>query len=1327
MYDRRIVASVSTNAANTVRTDILVPSKYNVSRAPDTITDQNDLQAWKDLFMTRRSWAVKVVDDCSTMLQEVQNRYAEIEVITLGVDSAKENLGKHVKALDHKTAEIQAWARDVKREEELAAADLEGSVSRLRGLPASSEMLRFITGRDVRRAQQRPTLEDLVDLAEVTKASKLVRETSAKLTRNSAELGSKVDEIMKKTDDLYDKVRGITESTASRRSAEPAQLMQDIEAIAKKVSNDYESVLGYSNSPKNISQASKSALNHTKALLPNLSRRSLEMDDLLRTATELRNIIAATSLETMRDIAALTSMIAEANDRFGALELNSTAMDAFHLLSRVSTLPVTYASFVAEAIRRRQWNEKVKSDSSTLANEMAAFQDEEAKRRRKWQKITGSNLWGEKAERSVIGLEVNLLGDMEEWPQVSRHDLDQILEILKSQGANPEIISDVAKIISDLSNPTKQQSKRAKAFKAGSIHEAALGRSALLMRGDDELIRSLQEDKQKTESRLKTAESRVRRLEDLLHRQTQVNRTSTGNVFQLPSNPSPDYQNGNLMASPRLNDDLSRRSSVSSRRFSANQGAEEKAFQQKLLSLEAELIAERERTSGLEKEVSARKNHAKDLQAQVDDANSTKTDLMGNFNAQQQEFIDERKSLESDIDRLKARIEELEDEMDRYLGSRENEKVSTDRRVILLQEELDNLRKETTAESQKAQGQVDFLRNDAKLQRETNESLEKQLQAAKLENRELLARTERAESLAGKQNTILHDVHAQMTGSAAVPEDLSSFAEALVSISGDLVAELESAKSAAVVANSDRDTAQTAVSDSKMEIEKLKETLAAEESASSELRNTLAQEQAKFSALEAELGDERLQLSTLRSKIADGETGSESLRIRLEEEERKVTSISEELAARQSHIGGLEEELRALNEKFQSTHGKHEKLASRFEARTLRARDLTQRVYAQNDRLCRLLERLSYSVTREGSSMIIQRIPRPERTNANDSSDPGSSIRKSISGAIARKSMVDSGDLDLLYWMQNEDENMEAEKYEAFRNAIGSFDIETFCEVITKRVKDMEYTAKKYSKDARAYREKSHMAQKEAHEKIAFKNFKEGDLALFLPTRNQAGGAWAAFNLGAPHFFLKEEESHKLRARDWLVARINKIEDRVVDLSKSMGNSHLNVSDRKSLGEASNGGDSFEDDNPFDLSDGLRWYLIHASEEKPGAPSTPGLGKTTVGVANVDAQGSIRRSKKSSGSGVDGINKTLAKSLDSRRNSINSKKSIAVASSLIRTGSTATDLASLKGAPTTQTTGEGSQAQIIRSASRQDVAGLANTDRVPNSEVRNPLDDLMGP
>ncbi|TAQ88532.1 hypothetical protein B7494_g3170 [Chlorociboria aeruginascens] len=1338
VYDGRIIQAKSPNSAKALVSDIPLPKKYTPSKPPDTIADQTDLETWRNLFMARRTWALKVVDDCTVMSGEAKSRYDEIAAIIRSVDAASMNLERHVRVLDQKNIIVQSWVADLQKEQELAGMDWEASLARLQSIPATTEMIQFITGRD---APKSPTLEDLIEIEETKKAGKLLHNVAGQMSRRSAELGRQVEEVLRGTDQLFERAKLAAARTAVDQALEPVQLLQDIEAIARKVHNDYESVLGYPNTAKNISQASKSALLHTRSFLPTLSKRSLEMDELLQFVTELRNKTAIDAIEIMHFISTLTSMVSEANVQYSSIEADGAGFEGIHSLSKLNTLPIIYTSFVAEAIRRREWNDKVKSDSSTLANEMATFQDEEVRRRRKWQKTTGSALWGDKTERKVIGLEVNLHGEEEEWPLANRRDLEEILEILQSQDANSGIVTEISKIIYDLNNPTKQQNKRAKAFKAGSIHEVALGRSALLVRGDEDLIRVLQEDKSRTEIKLKSAESRVRRLEDVLHRQSHISRTSSGPSFQLPGNPSSEFQAANPLTSTRLNDDMSRRSSVSSRRFSSNQGAEEKVFQQKLLSLESERVADRERVSVLEKEISSRIVAEDEMKARFEELNSTKGDLMQNFEAQQREFIEERKSLEGEIKRLKTKLDELEDEMDRYLGSRENEKANVDERVKHLQDELDKLRKETTAEAQKAQGQVDFLRNDAKLQRETNESLEKQLQRVKEENKEIKARSEEAESTVGRYLRALHSVHTQLAPESEIPLDIGDLTETLVNTSTDITAELELTKHNIAIAKSDLEKAQAATSEAKTEITSLKEILSTEEMESFQLRETLGVERAKFAALEGELTDEREQLSSLRTRIADGETGSEALQTRLEEEERRVTTLSEDLAARQSEIGSLEEELRAFQDKFQDSQSKYEKLTGRFESRTARTKDLTQRVYTQNDRLCRLLERLSYSVTRESNSMVIQRLPKPERSNANDSSDPGSTLRRSISGALTKKAMADSGDLDLLYWMHNEDSETESEKYEAYMNALGSFDIEAFCEVVTKRIKDVEYTAKKYSRDARAYREKSHSAQKEAHEKIAFKNFKEGDLALFLPTRNQATGAWAAFNVGAPHYFLREQDSHKLRTRDWLLARIHKIEDRVVDLSKSISSTQPNASDGTSFGAASNGGDSFEDDNPFDLSDGLRWYLIDAAEEKPGAPSTPGLGKSTVASAHIDATGSIRHTKKSS-SGVDGINKTLSKSLDSRRSSSNSKKATSSPSALVKTGSTTSVATSLKAAPATQPTEVSLGAQLIGTSSKQDdlEGGLvlqpsrqnenesAGRDKVPNPEVGNHnIDSLLGP
>jgi autophagy-related protein 11 len=613
----------------------------------------------------------------------------------------------------------------------------------------------------------------------------------------------------------------------------------------------------------------------------------------------------------------------------------------------------------------------------------------------------------------------------------------------------------------------------------------------------------------------------------------------------------------------------------------------------------------------------------------------------------------------AEIEKLKLKLEEVEDDIERLLGSRENEKATVDERVRTLQEELDRVRKETSAEVQKAQGQVDFLRNDAKLQRESNEALQRQLQRAQEDNRDLRARATSAEDKELRYLSSLQDAHNQLHPGKALPSNDTSLIDAITSRSGDLLAELDSHKRDLAIAKSDTEASQSTVSSLQAEISALKEKLNTEEMEAFQLREDLGQERARFGALEAELADERAQLSSLREKMADGETGSEALKSRVEEEERKVTGLSEELAAKQSQVGSLEEELRSLQERLQMSKTSFGDLTTRFDARSLRAKDLTQRLYAQNDRLSRLLERLSFSVTRQGDSTIIQKMPRSERS-ANDSSDPGTSMRKSITGGDSiRKAMADSGDLELLYWMNNDDSEIELDKYNAYLETIGNFDIEAFSEAITKQVINLEHTARKYRKDARAYRDKSHTAQKEAHEKIAFKNFKEGDLALFLPTRSQANGAWAAFNVGAPHYFLREQDSHKLRTRDWLLARIQRVQERVVDLSKSVSSYRMAASQSSHMAQSSTDGESFEDDNPFDLSDGLRWYLIDAAEEKPGAPSTPGLAKSTVAASSIDATGSIRRTKKSSSGGVvEGVSKTLSKSLDSRRSSSNSKKAI---------------------------------------------------------------------
>jgi autophagy-related protein 11 len=1102
-----------------------------------------------------------------------------------------------------------------------------------------------------------------------------------------------------------------------------------------------------------VVQASKVASNHTQRLLPSVSQRAVEMDDMLRSATQARNSLAVESLNFMRGITNITALSQNVKSQFSAVN-QEEEFATFDYLRLIQQVPYMYASFVAEAIKRREWYDKMKQDSSTLANEMALFQEEEVKRRRRWYKTMGNAYGPEplRSDSSVPGLEVNLLGEEERWPAMTWRDLEDFQALLQAKQADPGIIEDVGKMVIEMGNPTRQQSKRMKAFKNGSVHEAALGRSGLLIRGDDDLLRSLQDDKSRLESKLKTAESRVRRLEDLLHRQTQASRPSLGNLFQTPSQQFSDRVDSSMsLKSPQPSD--GRRGSV--------EGTD--ILTQRLQQLETELRAEKERSAALEKDLGGQVTLYSDVQGQVDEANSTKKDLLENLEALKREFMEERKSLEDEIKRLQARLEDTEDEIENFGESRENEKASYDETIQALKLEIERLTKEKHDETLKSEAKISFLREEARLQSETIETQERKIQVAQNESSISRKKLEDLNEAADAQLKALRELWDQVSSGEPVPGDLSDLFDGISTKTSDAVARVRSLDDAISLLRSELDSAQGAVRSAKLENAALAERVSNEETSSIRLREGLAEEKAKVLALEGELVDSREQLSQLRTEIADGETGSESLRKRLEEEEKKITVVTEELASRQSQVGSLEEEVQHYKDKLQRSQTKLSGLTALFDTRSEHARDLTQRLYSQNERLIHLLDRLGFSVTRQGGSMMIQKIPRSERSsqNANDS-DPSSSLRRS--GILnSRAAVVSSMDLDLLNWVNCSDKEAELEKYDAYISSLGSFDMDAFSEAMYRRVRDVEHMARKLQRDARAYRDKARALQKEAHEKIAFKNFKEGDLALFLPTRNQTTGAWAAFNVGFPHYFLREQEAHRLHNREWLLARISRVQDRVVDLSKSLQNPPGSAK-KGGVNESESPYDD-ENDNPFDLSDGLRWYLLDAAEDKPGAPSTPGLAKSTVAANNVEAmadrhthgrvapKGGGTGNRGSAASGIEGVSKTLSKSLESRRSSTGSRKALpfAMGVSRGRDSAAASETNSLRAAradtpvPTSPTQQHATASGVAHHDPPQTPTHPTETTRVTgaggratnvepkqpppklHSDVRNDMDSLMGP
>jgi autophagy-related protein 11 len=561
----------------------------------------------------------------------------------------------------------------------------------------------------------------------------------------------------------------------------------------------------------------------------------------------------------------------------------------------------------------------------------------------------------------------------------------------------------------------------------------------------------------------------------------------------------------------------------------------------------------------------------------------------------------------------------------------------------------------------------------------------------------------------------LQFAHSQLSPNGSAPDDLAKLVKAIEILSEGHAIHTRGLEDAASLSSAENKDLEERLGHAEVQLKSVREELKAEKVDSSSIREALAQERSKVHSLRSELVDEQNELKNLRSKFAAGETGSEALKERVANEEQKVAELVEKLAVADSNVQSFEQEISMWKERVQNMTTTETHLRSKLKARGVKAKDLSQRIFSHNDRLIRILEQFGFSVTRQDEKLVIQRASKVNAStvlsNIGSTADVSSAMKRTLSGTSPPDHYSSPSDFETLYWMSESDDTYEEDKYQTFISSLTRLDADAAVDIITKRYKDVEMLARKYQKDSRAYREKSHRVQSEAHEKIAYRSFKEGDLALFLPTRNQATRPWAAFNVGAPHYFLREQDSHKLQSRDWLLARINKVEERVVDLSRSLNHGLRGQSDRQSINtEASDGAStrSVDDENPFELSDGLRWYLIDAYEEKPGAPTTPGLGKSTVAATNVDVKGSFgltKEGKKAKNSSIGGnaamATKTLSKSLDSRRSSSGSKK-----------GHTPSPSTSAAAAATLSSTGE----TVIHN--RPPIVEPAEADNQPGKEAR---------
>ena len=1142
--------------------------------------------------MARRSWALDVSDRCAAIEQAIREHNERTDIINRAVGVALENLKSHVGVLELRFQVTQEHANELLREQKGALDGWQDAMKTLGTITARNDFRFLRRPSSIAEKSTSGTLRDYVDADEARKASAEASQLYPRFVRQVEDIEKAVTLVASDTQDLID------EHPPSNSDAVDG-LLEEVETIARKISSDYEHVLGLPNNQKALPNISRLALNHTQDLLPSLLDISAELDGALQEAVGRRNAAAKTNVKHMRTVAIIEARLTSTQSQIANLDLSS---DSFEVLFSVFNMPMVYGSVLIECARRREWAAKMKSDSLNLAEEMAVFRDEELRRRKKWVKSMSNFL--KQPDATTPGVEVNWQGGESEWPEVSRKEIEGYIDGLKAKPYMNSLVHDLSQLYRELDTPTRQQKRRAKAFKHGSVFDT--GQSSLLHTGDD-VVRNLRDEKSKLEDRLKGSDSRIRKLEDLLHRQSQLSRPASGQ-FGAPEYPS------SPAAAP---DQWSRRSSESSRRLSAHNLFDEKALTQRIVALETELNAEKETVQRMSRETHSERQSNSD---KFQEAQSTKQDLIKNLQAQQREFQDERKLLKTEQKSHRLRAEELEEELDKLMDSRDQEKQDSDERIQQLETELEN----------------------AQMQKQEEETLRARIGQLEQDYKEVEMRDQ-------ENHTALQAVFMNLSPGAAVPVDAAGIIKAVEVLSEGLLIHTNSAETNATKAAAENRELEERLGRMESDVEEVRNALGARESEFQRVRKDFSQGQTQLSARTMELDETKKQLSILQSQIASGEVGAGPApdeRAAAGEAE-KLACLAQELADAKTQAHRSGEEALLWKKKVEvAAESEKEAVAQLKKAHGERSTELSQQLFSQIQKLGRILEQLGFTFINQDGSIVVRRASKIHASPGHHA-DSSSSQLRDVTPV--------KPDARLLDWMVADTEEEEALRFKKFVDGLSQFGAEIFGDAVVKRVKDIELLARKWQKEARVYRDKYHRVQSEAHEKIAYRSFKEGDLALFLPTRNQAIRSWAAFNVGAPHYFLREQDVHKLFARDWLLARITKIEERVVDLSRSLNGAHA---DRRSIGEASDGA-SFDDENPFELSDGLRWYLVDAIEEKPGAPATPGLGKSTVASAHVDAKGSIRLHR-APGHGGNVAAKKLTSSLDSRRNSSASKRDIPV-------------------------------------------------------------------
>lgn len=470
-----------------------------------------------------------------------------------------------------------------------------------------------------------------------------------------------------------------------------------------------------------------------------------------------------------------------------------------------------------------------------------------------------------------------------------------------------------------------------------------------------------------------------------------------------------------------------------------------------------------------------------------------------------------------------------------------------------LQEEVDDAKREHSA----TKSQLDALRSEVETERERRLNMQEELSMLRKETQA----ARKAEAEARREAT----------------EEAEHLAEAELHVQ-DLQAELEEAKAARIDASNRIENLLSEGSNIEKELssaqERIEDLMGQLEQARQEAR------EARDAHAEAEAAKERV----IRHHRAEADGDRAILEENLREKSAALDDLRSELERVREGTQVEADAVQTLRSQLRGADEAHEELVKAMEA----AKDASADAELAKRHAERESEQLHDLVKPLLQRMLeirehVQSLPALSSSRAASASTPAAGEEKQLE-AVSQEDEEEASrrQAALSTFITSPDDADVAATLDALR-AVSPREI---AEEATNRLDVLVTLVRKWQKTYK--RQASDSAAKlnaAVRERIAFRNFQVGDLALFLPSRNNALDTkpWAAFNISYPHFFLNAPAgsilAEQLRTKEWIVARIVRIVERVTDSKQEGG-------------------------NPFQLAEGVRFCLLDVDGWNPNSPVT---------------------------------------------------------------------------------------------------------------------------